>query len=163
MLFRITCYFSPDAILQIGTSYGVSTTAMLDVSSRSQLVIYPGNNLNEDVYHQITETYASRISRFSTFDATISHYREINAEKPDFVLINDTTDADMDLIMPLIRETLLNNGVIIMRNLSKTQSMRNLWKTTHDTMSFGMSFSNERIGIIVSHKHLPLQHFSLWF
>ena len=43
MLFRIACYFNPQSIMQIGTTYGVSTTAILDVSSRSQLVICRGS------------------------------------------------------------------------------------------------------------------------
>lgn len=163
MLFRITCYFSPDTILQIGTSYGVSTTAMLDVSSRSRLVIYASGNKHEDIYRNITESYIPRISSYPTLDMTIARYREINTGRPHFILVNDSTANDIPALLTVIREALDNNGVVIMRNLSKAEVMRNLWDETRSLMRHGMSFSNGSIGIIVAQKHLPLQHFSLWF
>ena len=40
LLFRVTNYFNPRNILQIGTNYGISSITMLHVSSQSNLVIY---------------------------------------------------------------------------------------------------------------------------
>ncbi|MBQ9077234.1 MAG: hypothetical protein IJY31_05260 [Muribaculaceae bacterium] len=163
MLFRITCFFSPETILQIGTSYGISTSAMLDVSSNSHLIIYPGNNSHEDIYRNITEPYRARISAFRTIEKALCGYRETNTGKPHFILINDLTNDDAESLFPTLQEALDNNGVVIMRNLSKRKNVLTLWDKLCREMTFGMSFSNGRIGIIVSRSHLPLQHFSLWF
>ncbi len=163
LLFRITCYFSPDTILQIGTSYGISTTAMLGVSQHSRLIIYSGDNSHENIYNNITEPYRSRISHFEQIELATAHYKNANTDKPYFVLINDLSENNFDEITPTIHDALGSNGTIIIRNMSKSVRTRQLWKNIRSIMGFGMSFTNGDTGIIVSHRHLPLQHFSLWF
>lgn len=163
LLFRVTCYFSPDTILQIGTSYGISTTAMLGVSQNSRLVICSGDNSHKDIYNDITEPYSSRITNFDRLEDAVANYRKANSGKPYFVLINDIAENNTDAVMAVVHESFGGNGTVIVRNMSKSSAACWLWKDIRSAMEYGMSFSNGDTGIIVSHRHLPLQHFLLWF
>ncbi len=163
LLFRVTCYFSPDTILQIGTSYGISTTAMLGVSQNSRLVIYSADNCHKDIYSDITEPYRTRIFSYDRLEAAAAYYSNANSGKPYFVLINDASENNADAIMSIIHEAFAGNGTVIVRNMSKSCVTRQLWRDARSAMEYGMSFSNGDMGIIVSRCKLPLQHFLLWF
>ena len=51
-----------------------------------------------------------------------------------------------------------------MRNLTREKShTAEVWKAVTGSLSHGMSFTNGNIGFIAALKHLPVQHFTLWF
>ncbi len=163
MLFRITCYFSPKMILQIGTSYGVSTTAMLDVSSCSRLFIFTGDNPHNKIYEQVTNYYKSRITTCPTVQDAIICYNEVKGEEVPFILVNSIDTTDEQYAIDAIIDAINHDGTIIIRNLGQHESMQRLWDKTKDAMTHGISFSNERLVIILGLHHLPLQHILLWF
>ena len=163
MLFRIVCRFHPSTILQCGVSYGVSSTVMLDVDSSSRLIIYTGENKYKSIYDTITEPYANRITQCPTLDDAISTYQESSGNKAPFVLVDDVTETDFTLLSTTLSEAINNDGVIIIRNISRSKLIRQLWNDITSAMPHGMSFSNDRIGIIVGYHRLPRQHFLLWF
>lgn len=163
MLFRIVCYFHPSTILQCGVSYGVSTTVMLDVDSSSHLIIYPGENRQSDICNTITKPYADRITSCPTLADAVSAYCDESGDKSPFVLIDDVAERDFSLLSDTLFKVINNEGVIIIRNISRSGLVRRLWNDITSAMPHGMSFSNDRIGIIVGYRRLPCQHFLLWF
>lgn len=164
LIFRIACYFSPHTILQIGTTYGVSTTTLLKVSQQTKIILSPGNNnCNDIVYHNITQQYQNRILSQNSFQEAANLYLDNIKSQPGFVLINIINNQDYNTATNLINSIINGGGVVIIRNLSHSQTMRQLWRDCCQSMTHGMSFSNYQIGIIVGHTHLPKQHFKLWF
>jgi len=164
MLFRIVCRFRPHTILQCGVSYGVSSTVMLDVDSSYRLMIFTGDNPYEDIYNQITRPYSSRITCYPTLAETIIAYNNsiVDCDSP-FVLVNDVSDVDYSLLCSTLTDMLNRNGVVVVRNISRSRNVRLLWNYLKTNLSHGMSFSNDRIAIFVGYSHLPRQHYSLWF
>lgn len=162
MLFRITCYFAPSHVLQIGSTYGVSTMAMLTVSNRSSLTIFTGSNTCNDVFSQVTASESHRIKRFGCLDETLGNYDRLR-EVGGFVLINNIEEDEIELLLPKIKTIIEEGGVVVMRNLAKSIQMKHFWGKLNASISHGMTFSNYRIGIIVGLKHLPRQNYILWF
>lgn len=163
MLFRIVCRFQPSVILQCGVSYGISSTVVLDVDSSSRLIIFTGDNPHEDIYNQITRPYSSRITRYPTLIEAIDAYNESLSGKSPFILVNDVSDTDLTHLCTAFSEAIRHNGVIVVRNISRSRNVRRLWDHLKSSSPHGMSFSNDRIAIFVGLSHLPRQHYSLWF
>lgn len=166
MLFRIACYFHPEVMLQIGTSYGVSTTAMLDVSSSSRLMIYKGAGAHPEVYDAVTRRYAGRIATFPSVGEAVEAYSGECARLwiPPFVLVNALDDDGCtEACASALKEMLARGGVVVLRNLMRSPQMSRLFADVDGGISRGMTFTNSRAAVIVGLPHLPRQRFNLWF
>lgn len=166
MLFRIACYFQPPVMLQVGTSYGVSTTALLDVSSTSRMVIYKGQEAHDDVYRAVTSRYTGRIAPQPTLAAAFAHYGEqiAPAAAAPFLLVNSLdSEADVDYCASALVAALNAGGTVVMRNLLRSRLMVALFAAVDGRLTHGMTFTNGRIAVVVGLRHLPRQRFNLWF
>lgn len=170
MLFRITNYFAPKSILQVGTNYGVSAVSMMSVSAQSRLSLYEPHLEEYPVVAQVLEPFLDYIDCFNDLSVAIDEYRQglsgIEGSKP-FVLVNDAPDDEAGLaaLITYLKEVIAqaDGGVVIMRNLSRSKRMEALWNVCSDHAQCGHTYTNEKIGIIVASCKLPLQHFFLWF
>lgn len=162
MIFRITCYFNPSSMLKIGTSHGVISKTLLSVSSSSHVYSYNGVRHHRKIHESITSDKSNRIYKFDDIKEAINNYNDSLNDKIPFFVIN-YIDNDPKLVIESSAKAIENEGVVIICNINKYSVMKNAWNEIKSTMNHGMSFSNDKIGIIVGHKHLPLQHFSLWF
>ncbi len=163
MIFRITSHFNPQSILQIGTNHGIVSKSLLSVSSTSNLYTYLGNRNLHNIYESITADVASRILKFDDIKQAITEYHNnLNAENQPFIVINKI-DKDAKLIVETASKAIKENGIVIVCNINHDQIIKDSWQEIKSSMNHGMSFSNDKIGVVVGLKHLPLQHFSLWF
>lgn len=163
MVFRITNYFNPRVIMQIGTSYGVSTTAMLDVDSRSTLVLYPAGNPHDDIYAEIVSAHAGRITRRDTLRGAMELYGKLRGDQRPFILVNVLPGSDIDGAAACLSQALESDGVVILRNLTRSEPMKRLYETLDRRMAAGMGFTNGKLAVLVGLGYLPRQNFSLWF
>ncbi|MDD2961153.1 MAG: hypothetical protein PHR45_03605 [Muribaculaceae bacterium] len=168
LIFRVTNYFNPKQILQIGTNYGVSSTSMLAVRSDSILYLYEPNLNDYIIDDALTRRHPNRIIHFSSFDETISRYNQflendVDHQKP-YILVNSVSDSDYPEIRKYLFSILdMGGGVIILRNLTRSPLMNKLWGEGKAKAKYGMTFSNEKIAFIVLNPKLPRQDFRLWF
>lgn len=163
MIFRITSHFNPSKILQIGASHGIVSKSLLSVSSTSSLYTFLDRENQCNIYESITADITNRISKFDDIEQVITAYHNnLNANNQPFIVINQI-DKNAKLIIETVSKAINNEGIVIVCNINHNQIIKGSWEEIKSTMSHGMSFSNEKIGVIVGLKHLPLQHFSLWF
>lgn len=163
MIFRVACYFSPHSILQIGTNHGVASTSLLSTNSSSRLYSYIGIGHFSDIYNSITSNFGDRISKFDDIASAINSYQSaLNPGEHPFMLIN-SIDKGNALVIDAATKVIAANGVVIVCNINHSKVMKTAWREIKSQMQCGMSFSNDKIGIIVGLRHLPLQHYSLWF
>lgn len=82
-----------------------------------------------------------------------------------FVLVNDIRSPEVYEVRDALTALAQSAGcVIVMRNLTREKShTAEVWKAVTGSLSHGMSFTNGNIGFIAALKHLPVQHFTLWF
>ena len=165
LVFRITNHFNPKRILQIGTSYGVSCAAMMNVSTLSTLTLYEPHLNRYPVVKDVLRPYLERITIDSDLKHAIDTHFSCVKDNTAFILINDLPDdSDFNAIMSTLPQHLNTcGGVVIMRNISRNDRMKQLWLLSRDSMTFGQSFTNEKLAIIVANPKLQLEHFFLWF
>ncbi|MCM1503852.1 MAG: hypothetical protein NC127_01475 [Muribaculum sp.] len=165
MLFRIACYFNPKAILQIGASYGLSTTAVLEVSSKSKLVIYKGKQCYGEIFDQITHSVSERIESASSIAEAFSLYRAQNSDNGvPFLMVNSfDDDSAVEECLGHASSILDKEGVVVVRNLLVDERVVQFVRRLVVPLEYGMSFTNGRLLVIVAYKHLPRQRFNLWF
>ena len=164
MLFRIACYFHPPVLLQIGTSYGVSSTALLDVSDTSRMIIYKGDSAHDAVYDEVTRRYRDRIRACPTLNDAVASYREECAGTLPFVVVNAIDDEQsLNSCADAVMWALQSGGVVVLRNLMRSSLMGRLLTVVDASLSHGMTFTNSRMAVIVGYRYLPRQRFNLWF
>lgn len=76
IIFRVTNYFNPGTVLQIGTSYGISSASIMSVSSKSRLYLCEARLAEYPVTTDVLADYRSRIEHFTDAAAGIDAYRE---------------------------------------------------------------------------------------
>lgn len=164
MLFRVTNYFNPQQILQVGTSYGVSSAGMLAVSSSSQLILCEPKLGEYPVTHSVLAIFGKRISFLADLTKAIDIYRASLGQQLPFILVNSLTDAEQrDAILPYIDSVIAGKSVVILRNLGRSPLMKQLWEECKTMPKHGMTFSNEKIAIVIADPKLPRQDFTIWF
>ncbi|MCC8038328.1 MAG: hypothetical protein LIP02_09390 [Bacteroidales bacterium] len=164
MLLRITAFFNPREIMQVGTSYGVSTTAMLDVDSRSHLVIYPGNNPHHEIYAETVSKHSTQITDIPSLATAFDHYDERLGSARPFMVVNSLdNDKDYSLTLSKSVDYLNQEGVVVLRNMQRSTRMKRLFREIESALAHGQTFTNQKIAVIVGLSHLQRQTFSLWF
>lgn len=161
MLFRITNFFNPQRILLLGTAHGMTASAMLQVSSRSELCVC--GTLGHTA-QQVLAPYGARVHYFSDVAAACSAYiDELSEEIAPFVLVNEiSSDEELEAVKSQIFALLDHGGVLILRHLRTSKLMRQLWLDCKQQISQGQTFSNDKEAILIPAPR-PLEHFSLWF
>ena len=164
MLFRITNYFNPSHILQLGTSYGVSSASMLAVSPDIQLFLCAPSAKEFPATHDILSHFGNEVHIFPSFSLSLDAYiKAIPSAQSPFVMVNDILSEEYHAILAYLFKVRNDKGVIILRNLHKNSDTHNLWEALRDAAPTGMTFFNDKMAIIVASPKLPHQNFSLWF
>ena len=167
MLFRITNYFNPSCVLQVGTSYGVSCACMMAVNSRSRLWLYEPHLDAYPVVARVLAPYLERVATHDDLPHAISAWRRAAADagEPPFVLVNDLPggEGDYDTARGLLLDVIDAGGTAVLRNLSRSALMRRLWDDCAAHGTHGQLFTNGRIAVVVAGRKLQREIFTLWF
>ena len=165
MLFRITNRFNPMFIMQVGTCYGMTASTMLNVSSQSRLWLYEPNLSEFPVVAQVLAPYLDSIECYNSLDVAFGDYaNSLPTGEMPFVLVNSVPQhEDLDTLKHSLASMIDNDCVIVIRNIHRSDSNKQLWFHLKESMSHGQSFTNEKTGVIVARKSLNLEHFFLWF
>lgn len=163
LMFRVVNYFHPHHILQIGTSYGISSFSMLAVATDIHLHLYEPNLSDSQVAGQVLQSFASRVTSYGTPHSAIAAYHATPHSASPFIVVNSLDDRCFATVMQYLSEVCRSEGVIIIRNISRSATMRRLWEECKVSASTGMTFSNDKLAVIVASSKLPHQDFFLWF
>ena len=165
MMFRIANYFNPSNILQVGTCYGMTAAALLNVSSASRLWLYEPSLGEYPVVGEVLRPYLDSIESYNSLSlATRDYDKARTGNETSFVVVNSIPQPDVAQELTQYLCGLMNDDcVIVFRNLSRSDAMKQLWTSLKQSMKCGQSFTNEKVGVIVVQKKLNLEHFFLWF
>lgn len=168
MLFRITNYFKPHCILQVGIDYGIATAATLLPDSRSTCNLHAPQPSRFAVAQQVLQPFEQRIATHALLAEAVDSYANQIAvtDQQPFAVVN-SIDNDHDL--PVLRKHIFDwfdnfdEAVIIIRNIDTNRRMKLLWNEVKQHLPHGHSYTNEKLAVVVARRNLPLQHFLLWF
>lgn len=161
LMFRIANYFHPGHIVQWGGDAGVSAVSLLACNRVSRLSLIEPDDKRWNIIVAAAGRYASRITRLVAADRLT--YDEVANNGMPFVLFQYVSRDEREAARTLVRTIVAQGGVILMRNIGRSSGVSALWKETRRLMTSGMSFGNDRFGVVVCNPKLPLQHFSVWF
>lgn len=153
LVFRVVNYFSPSVIIAAGYGSGLETMAALDVSCHSK-VIQTGTGVPSKQYRMATASAGDRIVKATSLLKAVEH---IPCNEIPLIIVNENHD---DCLSEFLLNVLNNGGVVIFTNL---RELAGVWEEVNNNLTtHGMTFCNNRGGIITGLHHLPRQKFRLW-
>ena len=155
LLFRVTNYFNPQRILQVGAATGVESVAMLAVNQASRLYLCDGQLEHNALAVRVLQ---SQLDRVACYDAVHVAADDLLAtgEAPTLALVNTPTDD------ALLKRLLDAQCVLVLRNLNRSQAMSSLFAACCDYMPMGQTYTNNKIAILYPNPKLQREDFLLW-
>lgn len=143
LIFRIFNYFAPERFVILGHPDMLDVEAALDYSSTVR------------AYSLFTDVAGSRIEPVKS----IAYAQQLLEDEPVPMAIIGGAMRD-DNRIGFILSVLRSGGVAVFTDISAD---RWLWDAVNDGLKLhGMTFSNDRVGVIVGLQHLPRQIYRLW-
>lgn len=161
LLFRVTNYFKPEKILEIGTSLGLATAALALGNPKAKVVTIEGcpntanvaqNQLTEFDYHNVENV----ISEFESF--LISE--NIQATNYDLIYFdgNHSKKATLEYF-ELLLPTINNDSVWIFDDIHWSEDMEEAWKMIKNHPQVKVTIDTFQWGFVFFRREQPKEHF----
>lgn len=155
LLFRVTNFFNPQRILQVGASTGVESVAMLAVSTQSRLYMCDAQLEQKALAVRVLKSQLDRVEC----------YDDVKVAADDFLA--GETVSRLALVNSPADETVLKRlldaqCVLVLRNLNRDESMSALFDTCCQHMPMGQTYTNDKIAILNPNPKLQREDFLLW-
>lgn len=158
LLFRVTNYFNPQHILQVGASTGVESIAMLDVNHDSHLYICDRQLEQNALAVRVLQSQLGRIECYDNQAVAIDDFlgQSSDNKMTALALLNVPVEESA------LRRLIDHETVIVMRNLRRNAEMMSLFDTCCGLMTMGQTYTNGKIAILLPNPKLQRENFSLW-
>jgi predicted O-methyltransferase YrrM len=160
LLFRITQYFKPETILEIGTSLGLATSALSLGNKNAKITTLEGCPNTSAVAQNQFKEYSFKnidpiISEFSTYLKTVT-------ENCDWKLIyfdgnhsKEATLAYFEVLLP----TITNETVWIFDDIHWSSQMEEAWEIIKQHPKVTVTIDTFQWGIVFFRYEQPKEHF----
>lgn len=162
MMFRVANYFNPAKVLQLGSNFGVSAFSTLRVSRRSRMWL-SGDGNGQNVALVLLQDLIDRIDVSHASTDAISDYEQALGGNRPYVVVNRVDGAEAEAVGKWLAALANREAVVVVRNLQRDDIIAGLWTRLLSSLTYGMTFSNGKMGIAVIERKLPRQNFQLWF
>ena len=158
LLFRVTNFFNPRHILQVGVSTGVESVSMLEVSHDSRLYIYDPQLEQNALAVRVLQSQLERIECYDDPAVAIDDFtgQSSDDEAPTVALVNVPVEENA------LKRLIDHETVIVLRNLRHNAQMRTLFDTCCALMTKGQTYTNGKIAILLPNPKLQREDFLLW-
>ncbi|MBR5170671.1 MAG: hypothetical protein IKW85_08895 [Muribaculaceae bacterium] len=155
LLFRVTNFFNPQHILQVGAATGIESVAMLEVNRHSRLYLYDAQLEQHPLAVRVLQTQLERISCYDDMNVAADEFLAAG-EDMRLALVNRPVE---DIVL----KRLLDEGcVLVMRNTNRDEAMSDLFDTCCIHMPMGQTYTNGKIAILNPNPKLQREDFLLW-
>lgn len=155
LLFRVTNFFNPRRMLQIGAATGAESVAMLEVDRTSRLYLYDPQLETKALAVRVLQSQLDRVECYDDIDVALGEFLDGN-DNPTVTLVNAAVGVS-------VLQRLLDAGcVIVMRNLGRDKAMKSLYDACCAYMAMGQTYSNGKIAILLPDPKLQREDFALW-
>ncbi len=155
LLFRVTNFFNPQHILQVGAATGIESVSMLEVSRSSHLYLYDPQLEQKALAVRVLQSQLGRTDCYDDINAALDELLAAG-DAPMLALINTPVEPDV------LQRLLDARCVVVLRNLGCDEAMASLFATGCQHMSMGQTYTNERIAILNPSPKLQREDFLLW-
>lgn len=157
LLFRVTNFFNPHAILQVGLSTGVESVAMLEVSRASRLWLLDERLEHKQLGVTVLRSQLERVQCYDDETVAVDEFLAANAgsEGCRLALVNEPAGESA-------LHRLLDDGVVVvMRNLRHDAMMERLFDSCCRHMTAGQTFTDGNIAVLLPNAKLQREDFLL--
>ena len=158
LLFRVTNFFNPQHILQVGAATGVESIAMLEVNHESRLHLFEPQLEQNSLAARVLQTQLDRVECYNDRAVAIDGF----LEQSDADEVTTMALINLPVEDRILRQLLEHETVLVMRNLRHTTEMRNLFDNCCALMTKGQTYSNGKIAIMLPNPKLQREDFLLW-
>lgn len=158
LLFRVTNFFNPYYMLQVGASTGIESVTMLQVNSQSSLCLCDPQLEQNALAMRVLRTQLGRVECYDDFKVATDEFLEDGKadESPLLALVNTPMDEEM------LKRLLDARCVVVMRNLNRNEAMFRLYDACCAYMPAGQTYTNNKIAILNPNPKLQREDFLLW-
>lgn len=160
LLFRLTRYFQPDSILEIGTSLGLATSTLALGNKKAQVTTLEGCANTMDVAKKMFDKFNLNahfvVTEFSkylqSFDFRLSTFDLIYFDG------NHSKKATLDYFR-LLLPTITNDSVWIFDDIHWSEDMEEAWKTIQQHPKVKVTIDTFQWGIVFFRSEQEKEHF----
>ena len=155
LLFRVTNFFNPIRILQVGAATGVESVAMLGVNSQSHLYLYDPQLEQKALAVRVLQSQLYRVECYDDVMVAADDMLQ-HTDEPMLALVNMAVDE------AVLRRLLDAQCVLVIRNLKQDETMSRLFDDCCKYMPMGQTYTNNKIAILNPNPKLQREDFLLW-
>ena len=155
LLFRVTTFFNPQRILQLGLATGIESVAMLAVNRESRLHLYDPQLEQNALALRVLQSQQGRVEFYD--DPLVAVDEVLEAGVPSMMaLVNRPVDE------ALLLRLLDARCVLVLRNMNRNKPVSALFDRCCDYMPMGQTYTNGKIAILNPNPKLQREDFMLW-
>lgn len=155
LLFRVTNFFNPQVMLQVGAATGVESVTMLAVNSQSRLHLYDLQLEQKPLAVRVLQSQLDRVECYDAVQVAVDGFLQAG-EGPKLALVNAPVDETV------LQRLLDAQCVLVMRNLMHDDEMSSLFDACSRHMAMGQTYTNNKIAILNPNPKLQRENFLLW-
>ena len=161
LLFRVTNYFKPNNILEIGTSLGLATSALALGNTNAKVVTIEGCAQTGDIAKNQLDKFDCKnveniIAEFESFLVS----ENLNSKTYDLIYFdgNHSKKATLAYFESLL-PTINNDSVWIFDDIHWSQGMEEAWETIQQHPKVTVTIDTFQWGIVFFRTEQPKEHF----
>ena len=167
LLFRVTAYFQPDTILEIGTSLGLATAALAlgsqNAGSKAQITTLEGCPETTKIAQKQLEKFdLTNVNSVVTEFSSYLEKEDDSRNREHFSLIyfdgnhqKQATLGYFDLLLP----TITNDSVWIFDDIHWSPAMEDAWETIKQHPKVTVTIDTFQWGFVFFRQEQPKEHF----
>ncbi len=162
LLYRITTYFKPQTILEIGTSLGLATTAVATANPSAAVTTLEGCPETANVAKKYFSNF--NLNNITTVNQEFTTYLNTLPPSTSFDLIyfdgNHSEKATLSYFQQLL-PTAHNDSVWIFDDIHWSSEMEKAWKYIQNHEKVTVTIDSFQWGFVFFRREQPKQHFIL--
>ena len=158
LLLRVTNFFNPRRILQVGAATGIESIAMLEVNRGCRLYLYDPQLEQKALAVRVLQSQMDRVACYDDMALAADEFlqAEDNEDVAMMALVNVPVDA------AVLNRLLDARCVLVLRNLNRNEALQALFDTCSQHMPQGQTYTNSKIAILNPNPKLQREDFLLW-
>jgi predicted O-methyltransferase YrrM len=158
LLYRLSNYFKPKHILELGTSIGVGTLHLHLGHPESIIHSIEGCPETHELAKQKLKGENIKLVNKTFYD----HIQSLNHELFDLIFIDGHHDGEaLKYYLQLLKKHTHNDPIIVLDDIRWSDSMLDSWKELIKEKDFHLSMDFFRMGILVKRHQQEKEHFIL--
>lgn len=164
LLFRITRYFQPETVLEIGTSLGLATAALSLGNPKAKITTLEGCTNTQNVAKKQFQTSKRDLQNTEFITTEFSEFLKNNPQTVNYSLIyfdgNHSQKATLEYFN-LLLTTVTNDSVWIFDDIHWSKEMEQAWEEIKNHEKVRVTIDTFQWGIVFFRKEQEKEHFMI--